>query len=90
MDDPDSPRHLYGVAKLMVLLQAMGITIVGVSLTNLLNDEAVQLALPFDAHSRDALDAALDHLRDRFGTAAITRAVLLGRNQGLQVPLLPD
>jgi DNA polymerase-4 len=29
-------------------------------------------------------------VRDRFGPAAITRAVLLGRDQGLQVPLLPD
>ena len=37
-----------------------------------------------------ALDATLDSVRDRFGTAAITRAVLLGRDQGLAVPLLPD
>jgi DNA polymerase IV len=29
-------------------------------------------------------------VRDRFGTAAITRAVLLGRDQGPSVPLLPD
>ena len=72
------------------LIHSQGITLVGVSLTNLYNDDAIQLALPFDPHPRDALDAALDNLRDRFGTAAITRAVLLGRNQGLQVPLLPD
>ena len=39
---------------------------------------------------RRALDAALDSVRDRFGTTAITRAVLLGRDQGLAVPLLPD
>ncbi len=37
-----------------------------------------------------ALDAALDAVRDRYGSAAITRAVLLGRDQGLTVPLLPD
>ena len=37
-----------------------------------------------------ALDATLDSVRDRYGTAAITRAVLLGRDQGLAVPLLPD
>ncbi len=72
------------------LIHSQGITLVGVSLTNLYNDDAIQLALPFDPHPRDALDAALDNLRDRFGTAAITRAVLLGGNQGLQVPLLPD
>jgi DNA polymerase IV len=72
------------------LIQRHGITLVGVSLTNLHNDAAVQLALPFDRPRLDALDAALDNLRDRFGTGAITRAVLLGRNQGIEVPLLPD
>jgi DNA polymerase-4 len=29
-------------------------------------------------------------VRERFGTAAITRAVLLGRGQGVAMPLLPD
>ena len=29
-------------------------------------------------------------LRERFGSTAITRAVLLGRDRGLSVPLLPD
>jgi DNA polymerase-4 len=29
-------------------------------------------------------------VRERFGTDAITRAVLLGRDPGLTVPLLPD
>jgi DNA polymerase IV len=72
------------------LIQSQGITLVGVTLTNLCNDGAIQLALPFDRDHRDALDAALDNLRDRFGTDVITRAVLLGRNQGLEVPLLPD
>ena len=36
------------------------------------------------------LDLALDEVRDRFGSAAVTRAVLLGRDEGLSVPLLPD
>ena len=36
-----------------------------------------------------ALDAALDDVRDRFGSSAVTRAVLLGRDQGLSVPMLP-
>jgi DNA polymerase IV len=36
------------------------------------------------------LDATLDDVRERFGSGAITRAVLLGRDQGLSVPLLPD
>jgi DNA polymerase IV len=46
--------------------------------------------LPFDRHSGDALDAALDEVRARFGPDAVTRALLLGRDRGLQVPLLPD
>jgi DNA polymerase-4 len=72
------------------LIHSQGLTLVGVSLTNLSNDGAIQLALPFDRHQLDALDTALDSLRDRFGTAAITRAVHLGRNQGFEVPQLPD
>jgi DNA polymerase-4 len=72
------------------LIHSQGLTLVGVSLTNLSNDDAIQLALPFDRHQLEALDAALDSLRDRFGTAAITRAVHLGRSQGIEVPRLPD
>ena len=72
------------------LIHTQGLTLVGVSLTNLCNDSAIQLVLPFDRHQLDALDAAIDSLRDRYGTAAITRAVLLGRNQGFEVPHLPD
>jgi DNA polymerase IV len=72
------------------MIESQGITLVGVSLTNLWDDAAIQLALPFDRHHPEALDAALDGLRDRFGTAAITRAVLLGRSPGIEVPLLPD
>ena len=37
-----------------------------------------------------SFDAALDEVRERFGTAALTRGVLLGRDPGLTVPLLPD
>jgi DNA polymerase-4 len=72
------------------LIHSQGLTLVGVSLTNLSNDDAIQLALPFDRHQLEALDVALDSLRDRFGTAAITRAVHLGRSQGIEVPRLPD
>jgi DNA polymerase-4 len=44
--------------------------------------------LPLDRYQD--LDAVLDELRDRFGPKAVTRAVLLGRESGLSVPLLPD
>jgi DNA polymerase IV len=72
------------------MIQSRGITLVGLTLGNLHDDGAIQLALPFDRNHAGALDAALDKLRDRFGTNSITRAVLLGRDQGFSVPLLPD
>jgi DNA polymerase-4 len=46
--------------------------------------------LPFERRSHTALDAALDELRVRYGPNAIVRAVLLGRDQGFEMPLLPD
>jgi len=81
-------RGLLAVATPMI--QRQGLTLVGVALANLHDDGAIQLALPFDRHRAGALDAALDDVRDRFGSAAVTRAVLLGRDQGESVPLLPD
>jgi DNA polymerase IV len=72
------------------MIQSRGISLVGLTLGNLHDDGAIQLALPFDRNYAGSLDAALDKLRDRFGTNSITRAVLLGRDQGFSVPLLPD
>ena len=46
--------------------------------------------LPVRRHRADALDAALDDVRDRFGPSAVTRAVLLGRDPGITMPMLPD
>jgi DNA polymerase-4 len=81
-------RGLLAIA--MPLIERRGLTLVGVAVGNLADDRAVQLALPFGRNSGSALDAAVDAVRDRFGSAAITRAVLLGRDTGLSVPLLPD
>jgi DNA polymerase-4 len=72
------------------VIQQRGLTLVGVAVANLENDRPIQLALPFDRYSGGALDRALDEVRRRFGTAAVTRAVLLGRERGLEVPLFPD
>jgi DNA polymerase-4 len=71
-------------------IDRQGLTLVGITLSNLEEAEESQLALPGDRRRASALDAALDTVRERFGTAAITRAVLLGREQGFTVPLLPD
>jgi DNA polymerase IV len=72
------------------LLRDRGITLVGISVTNLDNADALQLLLPFDRRHQEALDTALDAVRDKFGSTAITRAVLLGRDRGFSMPLLPD
>jgi DNA polymerase IV len=74
----------------MPMIQRQGITMIGVAVANLDDSGVIQLTLPFDRHSGAARDAALDYVRDRFGSDAVTRAVLLGRDQGLSVPLLPD
>jgi DNA polymerase IV len=71
-------------------IERRGLTLIGLAVANLEDDGALQLTLPFDSHSGVALDEALDDVRRRFGANAVTRAVLLGRDQGLTVPLLPD
>ena len=78
------------LAEAMPTIEKQGLTLVGVSLTNLEDDAAVQLGLPFDGRLYGALDAALDAVRDRFGAAAVTRGVLVGRRPDLELPLLPD
>ena len=71
-------------------MRERGITLVGVALSNLADaGEGAQLALPV-ADRAAALDATLDDLRDRFGTDAITRAVLLDHEEGPRLPQLPD
>jgi len=72
------------------LIERRGITLVGVAVGNLGDGTAPQLALPFDRRHSDALDEALDEVWQRFGSQALTRAVLLGRRRGVEMPLLPD
>jgi len=78
------------LAAAMPLIRERGVTLIGLSLGNLQDDRAIQLVLPFDIRRAMALDAALDSVRERYGSEAITRAVLLGRDQGVSMPLLPD
>jgi DNA polymerase-4 len=72
------------------LIARRGITLVGIAVANLEEGQAVQLSFPFDRHASDALDAALDEVWLRFGSRAITRAVLLGRDRGITMPVLPE
>ena len=90
----DTPTILAAARELLAqawpLIHREGLTLVGITLSNLDDDTAIQLPLPFGSREIRSLDTVLDRVRDRFGTAAITRAVLLGQDQGLTVPLLPD
>ena len=72
------------------MIQRRGLTLVGISVANLDDDATLQLPLPLGRGDHDALDAAMDDVRERFGADAVKRAVLLGRNTGLVMPLLPD
>ena len=78
------------VATAMPLIRRDGLTLLGVTLANLDPVDSVQLELPFAGHEPRVLDAAVDGIRDRFGRASITRGVLVGRDPGAEVPLLPD
>jgi DNA polymerase IV len=87
----DTARRLMATARPMIDRQ--GLTLIGVAVSNL-DDCAAQPPLPLDRNAGDALDgaldSALDDVRGRFGSDAVTRAVLLGRDHGPTVPLLPD
>jgi DNA polymerase-4 len=72
------------------LIRDGGLTLLGISLMNLDDADALQLELPFAAKDVGALDPTLDGIRDRFGKEAVQRAVLLGRAPGLEMPMLPD
>ena len=83
----DAARSLLAAA--LPLIESRGITLVGISLTNLEDADRIQLTLTDDWRP-DAIDAAVDEARDRFGSHAITRAVLVGRDPGVVMPVLPD
>jgi DNA polymerase-4 len=81
-------RSLFRTA--LPMIKQRGLTLVGIAVTNLDEDGAAQLVLPFDHGNEIDLDVALDSIRVRFGSAAVTRGVLLGRDSGWTVPLLPE
>lgn len=80
------------VAAAAPLIAERGITLIGFAVSNIDRGGAQQLELPLDGHGPELLDidAAVDLVRARYGNSALTRGVLLGRDAGLEVPLLPD
>lgn len=81
-------RRLVAGAAPMIALR--GLTLVGFAVSGIDRDGAQQLMLPFQGRPPDAIDAAIDRVRRRYGKAALTPAVLLGRDPGLEMPHLPD
>jgi DNA polymerase-4 len=61
-------------------IEQQGLTLVGVTVTNLEPNDAVQLVLPFERSSGMELDVAIDEINRRYGSDAVTRASLLGRD----------
>ncbi len=71
------------------LIAQRGLTLVGFAVSGIDRSGAQQLMLPFGGESA-AVDTAMDQVRRRYGKSALTRGVLVGRDSGLEMPLLPD
>lgn len=77
------------VAAAAPLIAQRGLTLVGFAVSNIDRGGAEQLMLPLASDS-PVVDAAVDRVRQRFGKSALTPAVLIGRDSGIEVPYLPD
>lgn len=78
------------LAEALPMIHERGLTLIGLALTNLDDADTMQLTLPLQPRAESTLDSTLDALRDRFGAGTVTRAALLGRGEGISVPILPD
>ncbi|WP_232423324.1 DNA polymerase IV [Mycobacterium sp. 155] len=91
-----STEDVLGAARALVdaaapLVAQRGLTLIGFAVCNIDRDGSQQLELPFDSGpDLVAVDSAVDQIRQRFGTALLTRGVLVGREQGWEMPMLPD
>ncbi|MCA1984055.1 DNA polymerase IV [Nocardioides nematodiphilus] len=79
------------------LIEQKGCTLIGVSISGLAEAGTEQLELPLEwtgvegrIRRTSILDGALDAVKDKYGTGAVTRAVLVGRDSGFEAPLLPE
>ena len=72
------------------LIDERGISLLGLSVGNLADRDAVQLVLPFERCQAERLDTVLDDVRARFGRSALQRATTMRGDPGIQLPMLPD
>ncbi|WP_156690492.1 DNA polymerase IV [Mycobacterium sp. Marseille-P9652] len=79
------------VASAAPLIAERGLTLVGFAVSGIDRDGAQQLTLPFGTETAQLqIDAAVDRVRSRYGRSALTPAVLVGRDPGLDMPHLAD
>lgn len=79
------------VADAASLIAQRGLTLIGFAVSGIDRSGPQQLMLPFGGDTnRLAIDAVIDRVRDRYGKSALTPAVLVGRDPGIEMPHLPD
>jgi DNA polymerase-4 len=89
-----STQPILAVARQLVAAAApviaeRGLTLVGFAVSGIDRSGAEQLTLPFGGEL-PSIDAAIDRVRRRYGRSALTPAVLVGRDPGIEMPHLPD
>lgn len=67
-----------------------GITLIGISLSQLRRVDDLQPELPIDWGDGARLDTVLDAVRDKYGATSVARAAQLGRDPGWSTPVLPE
>ncbi|WP_223624678.1 DNA polymerase IV [Microbacterium sp. EST19A] len=95
----DRTTRLLTVARMLLTaaqpeIAERGITLIGISLSQLDRADRVQPELPLDDlgfnDDGERLDSVLDAVRDRYGATSVARATQLGRDPGWSTPLLPE
>ncbi|SOJ58034.1 DNA polymerase IV [Mycobacterium simulans] len=78
------------VASASPTIAERGLTLIGFAVSGIDRSGARQLMLPFGGEVPDSIDEAVDKIRQRYGKSAVTQAVLVGRDPGIEMPHLPD
>ncbi|MFJ4224267.1 DNA polymerase IV [Microbacterium sp. NPDC089695] len=79
------------LAGALVEIADRGITLIGVSLSQLSSAADAPAELAFDdEEGGERLDTVLDAVRERFGAASVSRGTQLGRDPGWSTPVLPE